>query len=282
MKTESSNTVAKVTQRRKMAAMRLLALIPALALTVSAQQPEGDKPPPPKPPPGEGGPSHRDGDHRDGDRRGPGGPSGPGGPGMMPGSGRPRYDGFEKLSEEERAKVRAAFDKAWQRPEVIESRDKAMKANEEMREKLRLAVQEIDPEVAKILEKVKPPFPMDQRGLPEMPKPDSPEFARMAGIRLGAEMLSMSKPERREETRRFHDRIMQMPRVKEALTKLEEMSPQERMEGFKKLRDVYRDVTGEEFRKMREKFGESKDKDGKDGFRRPPPEGDKPPEAEKK
>lgn len=199
---------------------------------------------------------------------------------MMPGSGRPRYDGFEKLSEEERGKVRAAFDKAWQRPEVIESRDKAMKANEEMREKLRLAVQEIDPEVAKILEKVKPPFPMDQRGLPEMPKPDSPEFARMAGIRLGAEMLSMSKPERREETRRFHDRIMQMPRVKEALTKLEEMSPQERMEGFKKLRDVYRDVTGEEFRKLREKYSESKD--GKDGFRRPPPEGDKPPEAEKK
>jgi hypothetical protein len=254
-----------------MRAMRFLALIPALALTVAAQQPEGDKPPKP---PGEGPP------HRDGERRGP--------PGMMPGpgmGGKPSrgFDGFEKLSEEERSKVRAAFDKAWQRPEVIESRDKAMKANEEMRENLRKAVQEIDPEVAKILEKVKPPFPMDQRGLPEMPKPESPEFARMAGVRLGAEMVSMSRPERREETGRFHDRIMQMPRMKEALAKLEQMPPAERMEGFKKLRDAYREVTGEEFRKLREKYSESKDgKEGGDGFRRPPPDGAKPPELEKK
>jgi hypothetical protein len=192
---------------------------------------------------------------------------------MLPGiGGKPRgFDGFEKLSEDERAKVRAAFEKAWQRPEVIESRDKAMKANEDMREKLRVAVQEIDPEVAKILEKVKPPFPMDQRGLPEMPKPDSPEFARMAAIRLGAEMLSMSRPERREETRRFHDRIIQLPRVKEALAKLEQMPPAERLEGLKKLREVYREVTGEEFRKLREKFTEPREgKDGGGGFRRPP------------
>jgi hypothetical protein len=202
MKTEPSPKVAKPAQQRKIPAMRLLALVSVLAVTAAAQQPEGDKPPPPKP--GEGGPPRREGEHR-----------GPGGPGMLPGiGGKPRgFDGFEKLSEDERAKVRAAFEKAWQRPEVIESRDKAMKANEDMREKLRVAVQEIDPEVAKILEKVKPPFPMDQRGLPEMPKPDSPEFARMAAIRLGAEMLSMSRPERREETRRFHDRIIQLPRV---------------------------------------------------------------------
>lgn len=271
MKTVPSPKVAKQAQQRKMPVMRFLALVSALAATAAAQQPEGDKPPPPPKP---DGPPHREG----GERRGP-----PGGPGMMPGKGRPPYyDGFEKLSEEERSKVRAAFEKAWQRPEVIESRDKAMKANEDMREKLRKAVQEIDPEVAKILEKVKPPFPTDQRGLPEMPKPDSPEFARMAAIRLGAEMLSMSRPERREETGRFHERIMQMPRMKEALMKLEQMPPAERLEGFKKLRDVYREITGEEFRKLREKFSESKD--GKDGFRRPP-EGDKPvesrPEAEK-
>ncbi|MBL9180148.1 MAG: hypothetical protein JNM65_18950, partial [Verrucomicrobiaceae bacterium] len=112
--------------------MRLLALIlPAIVLTVSAQQPEGERPPPP----GEGAP-HR----ADGERRGP-----PGGPGMMPGKGRQHFGGFEKLSEEERTKVRAAFEKAWKRPEVIESRDKAMQANEEMRERLRKAVQEIDP-----------------------------------------------------------------------------------------------------------------------------------------
>jgi hypothetical protein len=272
MKTVPSPKVAKPAQQRRMLAMRLLALVPAFAFTAAAQQPDGKRPTP-KP---DGPPQHREGS----ERRGP-----PGGPGLMPGIGKPpmRYEGFEKLSEEERAKVRAAFEKAWQRPEVIESRDKAMKANEDMRGKLRVAVQEIDPQVAKILEKLKPPFPMDQRGLPEMPKPDSPEFARMAAIRLGAEMLSMSRPERREETRRFHDRIMQIPRVKVALTKLEQMPPEERLAAFQRLRDVYREVTGEEFRKLREKFGESKDgKGGGGGFRRPSMDALPSPEPEKK
>ncbi|MFO1485384.1 MAG: hypothetical protein U1F71_18630 [Verrucomicrobiaceae bacterium] len=270
MKTVPSPKVAKERQQRKVPAMRFLAFVSALAITASAQQPEGEKPPPPPKP--NGPPPYRDGDHR-----------GPGGPGMMPGmSGRPRgFDGFEKLSEDERAKVRAAFDKAWQRPEVIESRDKAMKASEEMRERLRKAVEEIDPEVAKILEKVKPPFPMDQKGLPEMPKPDSPEFARMAAIRLGAEMLAMARPERRDETRRFHERIMQMPRLKEAIARLDQLPPEQRIEAFHKMRETYREVVGQEFAKMRERGGERKDGDGKDGgFRRPPEDGK--PEPEKK
>jgi hypothetical protein len=266
MKTEPCYEVAKPAQRRNMPVMRPLALFLALVTTAVAQS-EDTKPPPPKP--GEG-PSFRDGE-----RRGP--------PGMIPGmGGKPSrgFDGFEKLSEAERGKVRAAFEKAWQRPEVIASRDEAMKANEELRNTLHKALKEIDPEVVGILEKIKPPFPMDQRGLPEMPKPDSPEFGRMAAIRLGAEMMSVSKPERREETRRFHDRIMQFPRLKEALEKLEQMPPDQRMAAFQRLRDVYREVAGEEFKKLREKF------DGKEGgsggFRRPPTEGGNPPEPEKK
>ena len=266
MKTEPSYKVAKPMQRRNMPVMRPLALFLALVSTAVAQS---DSPQPPLPKPGEGPP------HRDGERRGP--------PGMIPGmGGKPSrgFDGFEKLSEAERGKVRAAFEKAWQRPEVIASRDEAMKANEDLRHTLHKALKEIDPEVVGILEKIKPPFPMDQRGLPEMPKPDSPEFGRMAAIRLGAEMLSVSKPERREETRRFHDRILQFPRVKDALGKLEQLPPEQRMAAFQRLRDVYREVAGEEFKKVREKF------DGKEGgsggFRRPPTEGGHPPEAEKK
>lgn len=264
MKTEPSYEVAKPMQRRNMPVMRPLALFLALVSTAVAQS---DSPQPPLPKPGDGPP------HREGERRVP--------PGMMPGMGGKAsrgFDGFEKLSEAERGKVRAAFEKAWQRPEVIASRDEAMKANEDLRHTLHKALKEIDPEVVGILEKIKPPFPMDQRGLPEMPKPDSPEFGRMAAIRLGAEMLSVSKPERREETRRFHDRILQFPRVKDALGKLEQLPPDQRMAAFQRLRDVYREIAGEEFKKVREKF------DGKDGssggFRRPPTEGGHPPEPE--
>jgi Spy/CpxP family protein refolding chaperone len=263
MNPEPSYQVAKAARRRKMPAMRPLALFFVLAATVVAQS-DGTKPPPPKP--GEGGQPYRDGE-----RRGP--------PGMMPGKGKPQrgFDGFEKLSEAEKQKVRTAFEKAWQRPEVIESRDKAMRANEEMRNTLHAVLKEIDPEVVGILEKIKPPFPVDQRGLPEMPKPESPDFARVAAMRLGAEMLSMARPERREETRRFHERIMQLPRVKEAFAKLEQLPPEQRLEAFHKLRDTYREVVGQEFAKVRER-GESKE--GKDGFRRPPEDGK--PETEKK
>ena len=260
MNTETSYQVANGAQRRKMTAMRSLVLLFALVMAAVAQS-EGDKPmPPPAPPPKPGdGPPHRDGDHH-------------GPPGMMPGMGRPRgFDGFEKLSEGEKQKVRAAFEKAWQRPEVIESRDKALRANEEMRNTLHTALKEIDPEVVGILEKIKPQFPMDQRGLPEMPKPDSPEFAHMAAIRLGAELQSISRPERREETHGFHERLLQLPRVKEALAKLDALPPAERMEAFKKFREIYREAAGQEFMKFRERGG-----DPKDGFRRPPSEQYKP------
>lgn len=257
MKTETSYQVANRVQRRKMTVMRSLVFLFALATAAFAQS-EGDKPmpQPPPPKPGDGPPPHRDGDHR--------------GP---PGMGRPRgFDGFEKLSESEKHKVRAAFEKAWQRPEVIDARDKALRANEEMRNTLHNALKDIDPEVVGILEKIKPQFPMDQRGLPEMPKPDSPQFAHMAAIRMGAELQSISRPERRDEARGFHERLLQLPRVKEALAKLDALPPGERMEAFKKFREIYREAVGQEFMKFRERGGEPKD----GGFRRPPSEPDKP------
>jgi hypothetical protein len=261
MNMEPSYQVAKRAQRRKLTAMRPLVFFFVLA-TAAVAQSTGDKPAPPSSPPPKpsgDGPSRHEGEHH-------------GPPGMMHGMGKPSrgFDGFEKLSDAEKQKVRAAFEKAWQRPEVIESRDKALRANEEMRSTLHKALKEIDPEVVAILEKIKPQFKMDQRGLPEMPKPDSPEFAHMAAIRLGAEMLSISRPERRDETRHFHERLMQLPRVKEALAKLDQLPPDQRIEAFKHLRDIYREAAAQEFMKFRER-GESKD-----GFRRPPPEQDKP------
>jgi hypothetical protein len=254
MNTETSYQVANGTQRRKMPLMRSLVLLFTFATAALAQS-EGDKPMPPPPKPGDGPLPHRDGD-----RYGP------------PGMGRPRgFDGFEKLSEAEKQKVRAAFEKAWQRPEVIEARDKALRANEEMRNMLHGALKEIDPEVVSILEKIKPQFPMDQRGLPEMPKPDSANFAHMAAIRLGAELQSIARPERRDETRGFHERLLQLPRVKEALAKMDALPPGERIEAFKRFREIYREAAGQEFMKFRERGAEPKD-----GFRRPPPEQDKP------
>lgn len=100
----------------------------------------------------------------------------------------------------------------------------------------------------------------------------------MASIRLGAEMMSMSRPERRDETRGFHERLMQLPRLKEALARLDALPPAERMEAFRKFREIYREAAGQEFMKFRDRIGESRGGDPKDGgFRRPPPDQDNKP-----
>lgn len=233
--------------------MRSLAILFALALPLAAQPGEASPQPKNGPPP----------PHREGERRG-------GPPGMMGGSSgmlRPPA-GFEKLSEEERKMMRGAFEKAWKNPEVIEARDKALRANEHVRRVLHEAMSKDDPKIAAILEKMKPPFPVDDRGFPILPQPESPEFAKIAIERLSAEMMSVAKPGKHEETLRFHERIMQTPRMKEALTQLESTPTGGRIEFFRQIRDLYRQLAGEEFARFRKAREESGDA-GKPGQPKP-------------
>ncbi len=226
--------------------MRPLVVLFALSLSLAAQNGEPPAPSkngePPAPPP-----------RREGERRGP--------PGMMGGSssGMRPPAGFEKLSEEERKMMREAFEKAWKDPKVVEARDQALRANENVRRVLHDAISKEDPKVAALLEKMKPPFETDDRGFPILPRPDSPDFVKVANARLGAEMMSMAKPGKQEDTRRFHERIMQLPRMKEAMAALETTPPAERLEALRKIRDLYRQLVGEEFarlRKLREEGGD--------------------------
>ena len=219
---------------------RLIIAFSALSLVASAQPPEGPKPPPkPGEPP----------------RRGPGDPGGPGkyngGPG---GSGKMRSPppGFEKLSEEDKKLLREAFEKNWNDPDVLAARDEALKANEKVRRVLHDKMSRQDPRIAAILEKMRPPYPMDERGLPQLPPPESPDFARAATARLGAETMSVARPGRHEETRRFHDRIMQFPRIRESISQLEAAQPGERIERFRKLKELYRQLAGEEWQRQRQ------------------------------
>jgi hypothetical protein len=71
-------------------------------------------------------------------------------------------------------------------------------------------------------------------------------------------MTSIAKPGKQEDSRRFHDRIMQLPRMKEAMSALETTPPADRLEALRKIRDLYRQLAGEEFarfRKLREEGG---------------------------
>lgn len=169
--------------------------------------------------------------------------------------GRPpmRHDAFDKLPEEDKRRVREALDKVWSRPEVIAAKDKAMRANEEMRDAIRDALAKSDPEAAAILARIEPKDHFDPRNLPRLPAPDSPDFPQIVVERMGMELQSFSRPERREETRRLHDRVMAQISVQEALAQLKSTKGEARIQAMQNLRARYREAVGREFQAARER-----------------------------
>lgn len=203
--------------------VRGLSMMFCVVLTLGVAALSAQEPPLPKPP---------------GDEHGKP-PRGPGGPRFGMGGGM-RESGWDQLNEDEKKKLREAIDKVWDTAEVTASRDKIMKATEEMRTTLRTALEKSDPDAAKIMAKVKTPFPWpSHRGPPPMPNPEDPNFPRMATMRLGFEMLSIAKPEQREAMRHLHERLVELPSVKDAAAKLEAAPISGRMEAFKMLRETY-------------------------------------------
>lgn len=234
----------------------------ALVLAAQAEPPppppgeRGDKPPGFGPPRGgERGDRDRERGDRDRDRGGERGSGGDRRSGMPGYGGRPpmRHDGFDKLPEEDKKRVREALDKVWSRPEVIAAKDKALRANEEMRDTIRESLGKIDPGAAAILARIEPKDHFDPRDLPRLPPPDSAEFPDIMVKRLGMELISFSRPERREETRKLHERVMSQPQVAGAVARVVSTTGEERIQAVQKLRELYREAVGREFHAAREK-----------------------------
>jgi len=176
---------------------------------------------------------------------------------MMPGFGRPpmRSDAFDQLPEEDKKRVREALDKVWGRPEVIEARDEAMKANEKMRDAIRHSLEKIDPEAAAILTKIEPKERFDPRQLPVLPAADSQEYPKALVARLRLELMAFAKPERREETSKLHEKIMLEELVQTALRGVETTQAEARTAAVQKLRQAYREAAMRAFKALREKYG---------------------------
>jgi hypothetical protein len=177
-------------------------------------------------------------------------------PGMFPHEGGDHGDSFRHLSEEDRQKVRKAFEKAWNKPEVMAARDQLMKANDQYREALHQAIQEADPEVAKILERGKPDGPPGGRGHSQpMPDATDPNFSQKMVQRLAEDLQAQSEHgDRRDQpfVARIHERLMQAPPVRDALKALEQSEPGHRMEAWKHLREAYQSAARAEIAKLRE------------------------------
>jgi len=156
-------------------------------------------------------------------------------------SGSFQSEGFERLPEAEKARVRAAMDQAWTSPELREARDRYMKANEEFRAAMRKALEQVDPGVVAILEKIKPrDGAFDSRNWPKLPPPEDAGFVSAAVHRLEMEVVNFARPESRDRLRAIHGRVMQSPLLVEALKKLTDAPPGERMEMLRQLRETYR------------------------------------------
>jgi hypothetical protein len=208
------------------------------------------------PPPLEPKPSDRP--PQDGPGRRPGPPRGggmPGTPGVYPRGDREHTDAFNQLPEEERQRIRAAFEKVWNKPDVVQARDRLMKANEAYREVLHQALGEADSGVLKILEKVKVPMPGG--GFPfagRLPDPNDSEFSKKLLARLSEDLQNWARNEKRDlPVARFHERVVNAPAVRELVTQLDAaQEPQRRLEIAGRLREAY-------FAAWRAEFGQARD-----------------------
>lgn len=171
----------------------------------------------------------------------PGMPGMPGGDTGMRHGDKDRMEAFKQLTEEERQKVRAAFEKVWNNPNIAAARERLTRANDEYREIFHKALQEADPEVASILSKIKPPMPPE--GGPMMGKqPDfnDPEFPRKAPLRLASELQFLARSKNNDiPVMQWHEKFLKVPAVQEALKKLQDVEPGGREEAWRRLREAY-------------------------------------------
>ena len=237
----------------------------------SAQAQEPPPPPPEFPKEGPGKPG-REGGEKDGRHPGTRGGSGMSGGyqrGGMPG------DMFKELPEAERQRVRAAFEEAWNEPEVVSARERLGKANDEYRAALHAALEKKDPEVVRILEKSRPPMPFGGPPmLARMPDTSEADFPRKAVIRLGIELQMWARSWHLDfPTSGLHDRILQIPAVRDAIKRMQDVPVEQRGDAWKQLRDAYMGAAKMELAKGRDNRHKDGDR-GAHGASPPPPPGD--------
>lgn len=146
-------------------------------------------------------------------------------------------EAFRSMSEDERQRVRLAFEKAWQNPEVLAARERYMKANDEYRLTLQKAIAAADPGVPELIERNRPKGPP---GMMLMPDVNDPEFAKKAVMRLGMELHALARAENRKwPTKEVHARLQDRPEVKEAIGRLQQAGPAERLDAWRKLVAVF-------------------------------------------
>ena len=176
----------------------------------------------------------------------------------------PRRDsnssGFNKLSDEERTKIREALQQVWSDPEVIAARHELQQASEKYRETMRTALKDVDPEIQPILQKMMMMSPRGPGGPGDGPgngpndrpggggpggrewgDPDQPGFARLVVKRVSMEIADRMEPELRGEFEEAHKQVTDTDEFKAALKTVEDTKDfRKKQDEARKLREVYR------------------------------------------
>jgi hypothetical protein len=162
-----------------------------------------------------------------------------------------KSEAYDKLPESDKKRIREAMDRVWGRPEVIEARERTLKAHADLRDTIRVSLEKTDPEVAGLLKKIEPDQGFDPRQLPPMPAVDSAEFAPAVTLRLEMDLMMFAKPDRKEATKLFHQRLMEKAEVQAAVKKVQETRGEMRIQAAHQLRQIYREAAHHEFQTMR-------------------------------
>lgn len=162
-----------------------------------------------------------------------------------------KSEAYDKLPESDKKRIREAMDRVWGRPEVIEARERTLKAHADLRDTIRVSLEKTDPEVAVLLKKIEADQGFDPRQLPPMPAVDSAEFTQAVTLRLEMDLLMFAKPDRKDATKLFHQRLMVKAEVQAALKQVQETRGEERIQAAQKLRQTYREAAYHEFQSMR-------------------------------
>jgi CRISPR/Cas system CSM-associated protein Csm2 small subunit len=160
---------------------------------------------------------------------------------------------FDKLSDAEKTKVRAALEQAWSKPELAAARDRLMKANEEFRSTMREVIKAIDPEVVALLDKTKPDTPAI--AMEPWPKPEREDFVAASLDRLRNEMKAYARPDRRDAMDALHAKLLENPELAALVIKLKAAPVAERAAAFEPVKQMYRQQARrvfESYRKDRE------------------------------
>lgn len=180
---------------------------------------------------------------------------------------------LDKMSEEERKRIREVMGKIWNSDKVKAARDQASTAARQYRDALHAAALEADPSIKPLLDKMidkmgenPQPFP----GSPGEPRREGPgNFGRLFGIDQAD--LGRMTDEQRARLREAFEKISSLPALHEARDAMENAKGEGKREAGRRMRKIVQDALEKNFPELARIVNEMRSRRGPGGEDDAPP-----------